>query len=395
MPKICYTAAMTYINTQPSSSQTRHSGTPELIQHICQLIKDQGPISFAQYMQAALYVPQWGYYHQPKPKFGAQGDYTTAPELSPLFGQCIANYCADILTSMEQSDILEFGAGSGKMAAAILMQLKERQCLPEHYYIIDLSPTLISQQRATLQELCPDLYHRVHWLSSLPTTPIRGVVLANEVLDAMPVERFHIDRNGCLLQYFVTWNEGFHWLTKPRAQNIKQALSHVRLPHGPYDSEVNLFMPGWLKSVSAVLEQGSILLIDYGYPQSLYYHPERSQGTLTCHHQHSHHDNPFVHIGQQDITCHVDFTALAQAAVNAQLQLHGFTTQAGFLIDCGLTDLLKTHSVDTSKYMQVAQALKTLTLPTEMGETCKVMALHKALKIKTCGFQSQDLRYQL
>ncbi len=246
-------------------------------------------------MRMALYEPGLGYYVAGLRKIGKGGDFITAPEISPLFSQCLANQCAQVLTELGGGDILELGAGSGLMAADILARLEAIGCLPQHYRILDLSPELRDRQRQTLQKHVPHLLERVAWLDRLPETPMRGVIVGNEVLDAMPVELFTLVDGERVIRQVEIQENGFGWVAVD----------------GSYTSEFNPALPAWMQSMADVLAAGALLLIDYGYEQADYYRPDRTQGTLICHYQHRVHDNPLIYVGLQDITASVDFTAVA------------------------------------------------------------------------------------
>ena len=350
-----------------------------------------GSIPFAQFMRMALYEPSLGYYVAGLRKIGKDGDFVTAPEISPLFSQCLANQCAQVLHELGGGDVLELGAGSGIMAADILMQLEKRECLPRHYYILDVSPELRDRQFHTLQRKVPHLLERVTWLDSLPAQPLRGIILGNEVLDAMPVELFRI-MDGEMFTLSVTANDaGFAFVTAPHA-----APSPYESLPDHYTSEYNPALPAWLQSVADCLTAGVVLLIDYGYEAREYYHPERNQGTLICHYQHRVHDNPLVYVGLQDITASVDFTAVADAGLDAGLELYGYTTQAMFLASSGLEQaFLAALQARPEQQYALAQQVRLLSLPSEMGDRFKVIALGKDYHSALLGFQLDDRRYRL
>jgi SAM-dependent MidA family methyltransferase len=357
-------------------------------------------IPFVEFMNKALYAPNLGYYSSSIRKFGAEGDFITAPEISPLFSQCLAKQCQQILASFDEGVILEFGAGSGIMAADILKALESMNELPRQYLILELSADLQLRQRETLQAQVPHLLNRVKWLKSLPTEPLQGIILANEVLDAMPVQRFRLDEQG-VSEFYVGLGDDddtpFRWETASSSDEL--LLTTVEALRSGLDvgyvSELNLALPAWIQSLSDILADGLVLLIDYGFPSSEYYHPQRNQGTLMCHYQHYAHDNPLILVGLQDITAHVNFTAVAEAADAAGLHVSGYTNQGNFLLSCGLTELLSAFDFNDSKnYLQQTQAVKKLMLPHEMGELFKVMALSRNLDMPLLGF-AQDERAML
>lgn len=361
-----------------------------LMRQIIEEIKEAGPLSFARFMALALYAPELGYYRNQFQKFGKDGDFVTAPEISPLFSYSIANHCAQVLRELNGGDILEFGAGSGVMAADILVALKKINQLPNHYYILELSANLKAEQRATIEAKIPEYANRVVWLAALPENKIHGVILANEVLDAMPVHQF-------------IWKEGVKEcgvtienntlapciLESTNRELISRVNDYAISFSENYTSEINLNLPAWIKSVSGSLSSGVILLMDYGFPRHEYYHPDRSTGTLMCHYRHHSHSNALVFPGIQDITAHVDFTAVAEAASDNQCDVVGFTNQAAFLIDCDLLSFVDAACDEKKRFIQNQQLLK-LTMPSEMGELFKVMALTKNYKHELMGFRTMN-----
>lgn len=359
-----------------------------------------GKITFADYMAQCLYAAELGYYSGGKTKLGAAGDFTTAPEQSDLFSRTLAKQIMPALAQVQAACILEFGAGSGKMAATILKELARSKRLPQKYLILETSPSLQQQQRETINALTPDLLSKVEWVSSLPVS-FKGVILANEVCDAMPVHCLQIDGDNISERYVVETAEGqFDWQVdelsdvnlKARGEVVRKLIGNV----SRYQTEVNLAAAGWLASVAECLEQGAIFIIDYGYPQATYYHPERSQGTLMCYHQHQGHDDPFINQGLQDITAHVDFTALAEVAQQNRLDVAGFQSQADFLLAGGLLDLItKAQQATPEEMIQLANEVKALTLPSEMGESFKVLTLTKNLASLLQGASQGDRRHNL
>ncbi len=346
-----------------------------------------GVIPFVEFMNQALYAPGLGYYSAGVRKFGADGDFITAPEISPLFSQCVARQCQQVLATFDQPVILEFGAGSGIMAAEILKELDRLNCLPTQYLILEISADLQQRQRETLQARVPQLLARVQWLESLPSEPLQGVILANEVLDAMPIRRFRLDEQNICEFYVGLADAEFVWQMLPtRDESLRAAVEMLHLPVG-YVSEINVALPAWIQSVADILAAGLVLLIDYGFPSAEYYHPQRNQGTLMCHYRHHSHDNPLILVGLQDITAHVNFTAVAESAHAAGLQVAGYTNQAHFLLACGLPEMLSALDFnETKNSLQQTQQAKMLILPNEMGELFKVMAL-------TCGFDEPLLGF--
>jgi SAM-dependent MidA family methyltransferase len=386
---------------QPPAEALEHSA--RLRRLIRERIATGGPMPFADFMRAALYEPGLGYYMTGLRKFGADGDFITAPEVSSLFSFCLAGQCLEVMQHLPQSSILEIGAGSGVMAADILHWLSVRNSLPEHYFILELSGELQQRQRALLQARVPEAVRRVRWLSRLEGAGFRGVVLANEVLDAMPVHRFCYEP-GALQEMYVDTDEsgeGFEWTLMPAADELRRAVAEIQrdlgreLPAG-YISEWNPNLFPWLETLWHNLECGVALLIDYGYPRAEYYLQERTMGTLSCHYRHRMHDDPLILAGLQDITAFVDFSAAAAAGMAAGFEPGGFIDQAGFLINGGIERLCAAEpEPDIKAELLKAQQLKTLLLPSEMGERFKVLALHKAYNRALSGFGGADHRHRL
>jgi SAM-dependent MidA family methyltransferase len=355
-----------------------------------------GRIGFERYMELALFAPGLGYYSAGARKFGAQGDFVTAPEISSLFSRALAHQIAEVLGNINNGNVLEVGGGSGVMAADMLAELERLDALPERYLLLELSADLQARQRETLSERVPHLLERVTWLTKLPAPGFRGVVVANELLDALPVCCFELTENG-VRQRDVSFVGGrFQW-AEGEAETLPAHLSGIfaELPVG-YVSEINHAASAWVQSIAAMLEDGVVLLIDYGYAAAEYYHPQRNGGTLMCHYRHRAHDDPFVYPGLQDITAHVDFTAIAEAAVESGLTVPGYTSQACFLLGNGITELAEQFDeLNQQQQIMQAQQIRTLTLPGEMGERFKVIALAQNYERPLQGFALQDLRHQL
>ena len=370
----------------------------DLISEAC--ARAGGLIPFSEFMRLALYAPELGYYSGGLQKFGEAGDFITAPEISPLFSRCLARQAADVLVTLPQPDVLEFGAGSGVMAADMLLELERLDALPASYLILELAAELRQRQRETIERIAPNLLSRVRWLDSLPES-FSGVVVANEVLDAMPVECFRINEGRVESLMIGTEADRLRAQYAPAPQAVEQAVRQIEqrrgqaLPHG-YCSEYNPQIQAWLQSIAAAMQSGVVLLIDYGYPVSEYYHDQRENGTLMCHYHHRAHPDPLWYPGLQDITAFVDFSAVAHAAVEAGFDVSGYTTQAMFLLASGLPELHEAALTDDAKrQLQLAQQIKTLTLPSEMGERFKVMALGKNHDVALRGFSMQDYRARL
>jgi SAM-dependent MidA family methyltransferase len=362
-----------------------------------------GWISFARFMEMALYEPGLGYYSAGATKLGAGGDFITAPELSPLFSRCLAGQCAEVLQALGGGDVLELGGGSGVMAADMLDELERLGALPQRYLVLEVSADLRQRQLATLAARGARHLARVQWLDALPPArAVRGVIVANEVMDALPVERFRI-RGGAVNALGVTWQLGRLDWSETRAEpalarrvrQIEQQLG-MSFPEG-YASEVNLRLDPWVRGLGKVLGKGVVLLVDYGLPRRQYYRPERGEGTLLCHFRHRFHHDPFVNVGLQDLGAWVDFTTVAEAAVAGGLQVAGFATQAHFLMGLGIErHLRQPHGTEElAGRIALARQAMVLTLPGEMGERFKAIGLTKGYKNELSGFSIRDLAASL
>jgi SAM-dependent MidA family methyltransferase len=357
--------------------------------------KSGGWIDFAHYMHLALYTPDLGYYSHLGKKFGESGDFVTAPEISALFGQCIAAQAAPILQST-QGQLLELGAGSGKLACDLLTALDAMQCVPSHYYILEVSAGLRETQHQYLQTSLPQhLFNRITWLDSLVHN-FSGFMFANEVLDALPVHLVHHQAGQHFARGVQNKQGQFTWANSPHLPaHVLAMASSVDLTDD-YMSEFNPAAIGLINSLADCLIEGAMLLIDYGFNQAEYYHPQRRQGTLMCHYQHHAHDNPLIYPGLQDITAHVNFTAIAEAGVAKGLTLEGYTNQAQFLINCGITNILtQTPADDVSKYLPLAAQAQKLLSPAEMGELFKVIGFSKHLAQPLLGFHQGNKAHTL
>ena len=339
-------------------------------------------ISFRDYMQHCLYEPGLGYYTAGATKFGAAGDFITAPEISALFGRTLANYLGDLFKQGVAPQLLEFGAGTGKLCIDIIQRLNAQGIDWQAYSILETSSDLQQRQQALLeQQLSPADLQKVSWLSGLPQA-FNGVVLGNEVLDAMPVHILLKDNEW--LELGVTYrDQQFAW--QPLANDSAAVLQMQRIDADQqlpdqYCTELNLNYQPWCKSLAECCHQAVLLLVDYGYLQPQYYHPQRSTGTLVCFYQHRVHPDPLVYPGLQDITAFVDFDAFADAAIDAGFTITGLSTQAEFLLANGLLELMP-ENADALQQMTFSQQIKSLTLPGEMGEKFKVIELHKGIDL--------------
>jgi SAM-dependent MidA family methyltransferase len=385
----------------PSLSPDEAAHSSQLIERIRDAIDaNAGWISFERYMNMALYEPGLGYYSAGATKLGASGDFVTAPEISPLFSRCLASQSIQALELMGGGAVLELGAGSGVMATEVLSQLAAEQRLPDRYLILEVSADLRERQRALILQRVPELAERVAWLDQWPER-FQGVVLANEVLDAMPVQRFRI-RGEQVNTIGVTWQLGrLDWSETRADAALERAVREIEtalgepLPDG-YASEINMHLAPWIGGLAAAMSGGVALFIDYGLPRRQYYRPDRREGTLLCHYRHRFHDDPLIYAGVQDVGAWVDFTAVAEAASAAGMGVAGFTTQAHFLIGAGIERFLaQIGEQEITARVQLARQAMLLTLPGEMGERFKVIGLTKNFAHPLAGFSVRDLAASL
>ncbi len=380
----------------PPAEAIAHS--ERLQAHLASQMKT-APLPFSAFMADLLYAPGLGYYSAGATKLGAGGDFVTAPEISPLFSHCLARQCADVLQSISGGELLEFGAGRGVMARDILLELARLGLLPNRYLIVEVSADLRQRQQETLADLPADLASRVVWLEALPAQ-FSGVVLANEVLDAMPVTLWRKHANALSeMAVAVTENGDFTWAELPANAALQDwfaALPPALKTDWPDDylSEFHPLQAGWLQSIGRMLQRGVVLLVDYGFPRHEFYHPDRSRGTLMCHYRHHSHPDPLVLPGLQDVTAHVDFTAVAEQAQAAGMDVLGYCHQAGFLQSLGILELAM-QDTDEQAQLIAAQELKRLLMPHEMGELFKVIALGKGMHDPLSGFALYDMRERL
>ncbi len=353
---------------------------------------------FDQYMDAALYAPGLGYYASGARKFGEGGDFVTAPEIGPLFGRCLAHEVGPALEVIAAPYLLEFGAGSGALAQSLIEALSAEGQLPSRYCILEISPDLRERQRQRLEPLAKRYGLTIEWLEQMPSEPLRGVILANEVVDAFAVTRFRVIEGRPWRAGVCIEGDGFAWDWIDDLAPDSVAAKIVRrheLAEG-HTSEVCPRADAWIDTLGHCLEQGLAIVIDYGFPAGEYYLPERSQGTLRCHYQHRAHNDPLIFAGIQDITCHVDFSALAEAGRAAGFDLLGYTSQEAYLLALGLLDLATPQPDDDEKVMLARAAeVKQLVLPSQMGEAFKVMALGKGVGEALSGFKLRDRRLSL
>lgn len=394
------------MSTLPKPAPEAEKHSEQLVLKIQDEIQSAGGwLDFARFMQLALYATGLGYYSAGSQKFGdikkGGGDFVTAPQISPLFAQTLANQMIQVL-QLTQGSVLELGAGTGKLAADCLLTLAKLNGLPERYFILEVSDHLRQVQLETLSQTLPqDVLQRVEWLNELPQQ-FAGIVIGNEVLDAIPVHIVHKHANGIEVCGIAVVNHKLVWQNRPINQHgtpseksLFEAVTNLNLPEG-YTTEINPAASGLMTSLANMLKNGAILMIDYGFSAREYYHPQRNQGTLMCHYQHYAHTDPLIYVGLQDITAHVDFTSIAHAAVKGGLSLSGFCSQAQFLMNCGILTLLSEVSpTDMARYAPLAAAAQKLLSPAEMGDLFKVIAFTKEIDTPLMGFLTGDKSHTL
>ena len=377
-------------STLPAPPPEAAAHSAQLAEHIANTICDEGGwIPFSRYMELALYAPGLGYYSAGARKFGAEGDFVTAPELTPMFARCIAMQALQVLEATG-GDILELGPGSGALAADLFDELNAQGKAPKRYLLLEVSPELQARQRERLEKRFPGDMDRFVWIDRLPEK-IRGLVVANEVLDVVPFSM--VRRRGAeILERGVVVSEaGFAFDDAPLPDGDLKRRAQTVFPPGDYDylSEVGLAAEGLVRTIASSLESGVALFIDYGFPEREFYHPQRSMGTMRCHYRHRFHGDPFFLPGLQDITAHVDFSAMARAADSGGAEIYGFTTQAYFLISCGLAVLVSSGDpTATLSRLKGTSVVHRLINPAEMGELFKVLAIGKGFDAPLLGFQS-------
>ena len=377
---------------QPDTAASHHSAA------VAAFIRERidsagGVLPFDEYMEAVLYAPGLGYYAAGSRKFGPGGDFVTAPELGPLFGQCLAREVGPVLASLKQACVLEFGAGSGALAVSLIEALSTLDQLPERYCILEVSPDLRERQRKRLEPIANQHGLDIEWLERMPDAPLEGVILANEVVDAFPVTRFRVLNGKPVRAGVCIDGDGFAWDWIDDLGNDQSTMNLVRqyqLKEG-YTSEVCPRTRAWMGALASALQRGVVLVIDYGFPAAEYYLPERSEGTLRCHYQHQAHNDPLIYPGIQDVTSHVDFSALADAGCESGLEVLGYTSQEAYLLGLGLLELASPQPNDDERQiLKTAAEVKELILPSQMGEAFKVMAFGKQADRPLQGFKLRD-----
>ena len=384
---------------EPDADERAHSAALE------SLVRDEiaaaGPMPFARYMELALYAPGLGYYSAGRTKFGAAGDFVTAPELGALFARCIARALAPTLRELGAgADVLEIGGGSGAFAVDALRELADQDALPRRFLVLEPSADLAARQRARVAaELPTALAERVEWIQRPPSEPWRGVLFANEVVDALPTTRFTLREGEVHEEHIALDRDRLVRVDRPADLLVSNAVRHLEralgreFEHG-YRSEVLPQLPYWVQAVAGTLEQGAMLFVDYGYPRREYYLPERSDGTLVCHYRHRAHADPLLWPGLVDLTAFVDFTALAEAGVGAGFDFVGYAPQGQFLLSSGLLDLVDGAADEVERMRRTAE-IKRLTLPGDMGERFQAIAFARDVGDVLPGLRAFDLSHRL
>ena len=373
----------------PSPDDDAREHSARVFRHIRERIASEGGwIPFAVFMDLALHAPGLGYYAAGAQKFGAPGDFVTAPEITPLFGRCVARQVAQVL-ELTGGDIVELGAGSGALAVDMLDELERLDRVPKRYRILEPSPDLAQRQQHKVRQSISSLAGRVEWIETLPDK-FSGVIIANEVLDALPVHLVSWREDGLFERGVAFRDDSLAWEEREAGESLAVAVNEIAVS-APYLSEISPGVNVLVAGLAERIRRGAVFLIDYGFGRSEYYHPQRSGGTLMCHYRHRAHVDPFFLPGLQDITAHVDFTAVATAGVEAGCSLAGYTTQAQFLLNSGITDLLAQTPVERSaEYLPQAAAVQKLVSPAEMGELFKVLALSRGIDAPLLGFAEGD-----
>jgi SAM-dependent MidA family methyltransferase len=377
--------------------QQRSQRCKQLIED--EIYRNQRPISFERYMQLCLYAEKIGYYESASEIFGSKGDFTTSPEQSSFFAAAFAEHIDKIKHQLDAFSIIEIGAGSGKFAADLIQAMKCNGCIPQRYYIVEKSAELRQRQKVYLSGF--QFECDIEWLEDL-TAPINcAVVIANEVLDALPVTLVSVENNK-ISERCVSVDDGgeFQFVDMPPANHLSEIMRQ-RLPKavlnragGPYQCDVNLLLDDFIEQIASFVNQGIFFYIDYGYARSEYYHEQRSMGTLICHYRHVANEQPLLWPGLQDISCNVDFTALAEASVRGGLNVNSYSTQAHFLLASNVLEKVMTNNQDVMALEKQAE-IKRLIMPTEMGERFQVMVLTKNTEFTPEQFTIRDMLHRL
>ncbi len=382
----------------PSVEEQRRS--QQCAQLIADEIKQQkAPISFERYMQLCLYADKIGYYESASEIFGEKGDFTTSPERSDFFAAAFAEHINKINPQLGEFSLIEIGAGSGKFAADLIQAMEQNNCSPACYYIVEKSAALRQRQKLYLSELQLDC--DIQWIEEVTTAIDSAIVIANEVLDALPVKLLSVQKNNIFERCVTLDDDGDFQFVDVAADENLSAVMRERLPStvlnnnkSAYRCDVNLLLDDFIEQIASFVNQGIFFYIDYGYARSEYYHEPRSMGTLICHYRHVANEQPLLWPGLQDISCNVDFTALAESSVRCGLSINAYSTQAHFLLASDALEKLNTQNQDAQTFAQQAE-IKRLMMPAEMGERFQVMVLTKNIEFSANQFTNRDLLHRL
>ena len=362
--------------------------------------ESHGMISFKEFMHYATYAQDIGYYSGDSLNFGKCGDFITAPEESVIFGHSIAKHCASIIESIANASIVEFGAGSGSLAISLLKKMQEMNIKPRNYFIIDISEDLINRQKQKISKDIPELSSLVHWVTKMPEN-FQGIVIANEVADALPFERF-IRADDEVLQVCVTADENrFAYDVIPADKKLNNYVISLEQKNGnrlknDYLSEVSFEAEQWVKNIARNIDRGMLMIFDYGVSRKEYYSPDKDRGWTQCHFKHYAHNEPLIYPGIQDITTWVDFSLLAEAANSQGMKINGFLNQSQFIINSGIINELENFDqMDTKQQLTLTRQIKLLTLPNQMGENFKCLSLTKDFSPRDNDFINGDRSYVL
>ena len=375
--------------TMPIASEIEIQLSEQLKTKIIQAIhSNQGWISFDRFMEFALYDPEFGYYTGNLRKFGEKGDFVTASEISSFFAKTMCIQFEEIFLSLDKN-IIEIGAGSGKFALEVIQSLDSKKI--DHYFILEISHSLRKHQYELLiKNLPPHLFGKVQWIDQIPQE-YNGIIFCNELLDALPIDLIKKSSGIPYQKGVALENDLFIW--KDKAIKDLSIYDHINLESLPdnYLAEDAIHIKSWINNISESISKGVVIIIDYGFNHSEYFHEQRSQGTLMCHFKHHAHDNPLIQVGIQDITSHVNFSYVAREASNKGLHINGFISQANFLINCGILDLLeKVNIEDSVLYMKSVSEIQKLLSPSEMGDLFKVMTIEKNIDINLVGLKNNN-----
>lgn len=385
---------------QPSFNSHNRKKNRLLLDRLIQSVKQNKTIGFDEFLEIVLYDSEYGYYRNSNAIFGEQGDFVTAPTRSSLFSMTIARQCMQVLGGISKGNIIEFGPGNGELAKDVLLYLKKYSALPDHYYLVETSSTLQQRQKKLLEEFIPDYLPNIHWVNQQQLMDFTGVVIANEMVDALPFKRIQFNDEKIYELKVAHEDDSFVWtklnIDSEIEKYIEKYIPNDVLNRRNFQTEIHLEYEPFLKQLSQTMKQGVLLIMDYGSIQKDYYAYDKSNGSMRCFFEHTVHDNPFVNIGLQDITCDVEFSALTNLAFENKFDILGYTTQANFLIGNDIQSIYNERLLNSeAAEIELNSEFKSLVMPDEMGERFKVLALGKNYKHSLAGFSFKDLKYTL